>query len=305
MAWRHMEDWKYGSAFLDLGTRWRWVVSFMLLQKEPSLPIGGGGEGWLGSTRYGLDTVEKRKLCTAGNQTWIIQHWLIYPEKKSSVCLCIFSEESSNLPKFYKFPVTHICLSDNIFEYLLLVCYGEPILNEQFLGCKQKGKKYYHYFLILPELVTHTFQISHRWCRNIHQNVNNIFFACIWADMKDGLLESCGYFLWVSLKRSRGIRIAVLSLRHIYIFQISKQNIIFIKVTPHLVIYYTLWLLHVTQTPTKVFVCECFPYILLTVFLGQYGKLWVKKTSEVSTSILANHLAWELTSTKTKFYWAY
>jgi hypothetical protein len=28
MPWRHMGEWRYSSTFLDLGTRWRWVVRF-------------------------------------------------------------------------------------------------------------------------------------------------------------------------------------------------------------------------------------------------------------------------------------
>jgi hypothetical protein len=47
-----------------------------------------------------------------------------------------------------------------------------------FLDVK-KEKGYCHYFLILCGLVT---------CRNIYQNVNNVSYACIWCDMKDGLL---------------------------------------------------------------------------------------------------------------------
>jgi hypothetical protein len=31
MPWGHMGDWRYSSTILNLGTRWRWVVSFMLL----------------------------------------------------------------------------------------------------------------------------------------------------------------------------------------------------------------------------------------------------------------------------------
>jgi hypothetical protein len=45
MLWRHMEEWRCRSTFLDLGTRWRWVVSFMPLLFYPLgrqllVPIG-------------------------------------------------------------------------------------------------------------------------------------------------------------------------------------------------------------------------------------------------------------------------
>jgi hypothetical protein len=45
MPWRHMGEWRYSSTFLDLGTRWRWVVSFTPL---PLYPRGK-------SSRYPLD----------------------------------------------------------------------------------------------------------------------------------------------------------------------------------------------------------------------------------------------------------
>jgi hypothetical protein len=35
MPRRHMGEWRYSSTFLDLGTRWRWVVSFTSLPLYP------------------------------------------------------------------------------------------------------------------------------------------------------------------------------------------------------------------------------------------------------------------------------
>jgi hypothetical protein len=44
MPWKHMGEWRYSSTFLDLDTRWRWVVSFRPLplypRKPPPIPFG-------------------------------------------------------------------------------------------------------------------------------------------------------------------------------------------------------------------------------------------------------------------------
>jgi hypothetical protein len=39
MSWRHMEESRYSSTILDLGIRWRWIVSFTPL---PLYPRGNG-----------------------------------------------------------------------------------------------------------------------------------------------------------------------------------------------------------------------------------------------------------------------
>jgi hypothetical protein len=63
MSLRQTEEWRYRFIILDLGTRWRWVVSFTPRQlyprgkSPPPVPIGD----WVGSTA-GLDTVEYRNL---------------------------------------------------------------------------------------------------------------------------------------------------------------------------------------------------------------------------------------------------
>jgi hypothetical protein len=56
-------DWRYSSTFLNLGTRWRWVVNFTPLPlyprgKSPRYPSVGG---WVGPT-VGLDAMEKWKI---------------------------------------------------------------------------------------------------------------------------------------------------------------------------------------------------------------------------------------------------
>jgi hypothetical protein len=58
--WRCMEEWMYRSHFLDLGTSWRWVVSFTPWTLYPRYPLLRR----LVDPRAGLDEVEKRKFLT-------------------------------------------------------------------------------------------------------------------------------------------------------------------------------------------------------------------------------------------------
>jgi hypothetical protein len=53
-----MGEWRYSSSIVDLGTRWRWVVSFTLREIGPGTHWIGG---WVGP-RAGLDAVEKRQI---------------------------------------------------------------------------------------------------------------------------------------------------------------------------------------------------------------------------------------------------
>jgi hypothetical protein len=57
-----MEEWRYRPTILDLGTKWRWVVSFTLLPVYPGDRASNTHwiVGWVGP-RAGLDAVEKRK----------------------------------------------------------------------------------------------------------------------------------------------------------------------------------------------------------------------------------------------------
>jgi hypothetical protein len=53
MPWRHMGEWRYSSTILDLGTRWRWVVSFMpqplsVGEIAPQYPLDRGPQNWSG-----------------------------------------------------------------------------------------------------------------------------------------------------------------------------------------------------------------------------------------------------------------
>jgi hypothetical protein len=64
IPWRHMGEWRYSSTFLDLGTRWRWVVSFTHLPLYPRGERAPGThwiKGWVGPI-VGLDAVKKRKI---------------------------------------------------------------------------------------------------------------------------------------------------------------------------------------------------------------------------------------------------
>jgi hypothetical protein len=51
MPWRHMGDWRYSSTILNLGNRWRWVVSFTpwpLYLRHPLDRRLGGPQRWSG-----------------------------------------------------------------------------------------------------------------------------------------------------------------------------------------------------------------------------------------------------------------
>jgi hypothetical protein len=76
MSWRHMWKWSYSSNFLDLSTRWWWVVSFMPWPlysqgKNPWCPLGrslGGPQSSSGC--YGG---RREKSCTVRNWTQAVQ----------------------------------------------------------------------------------------------------------------------------------------------------------------------------------------------------------------------------------------
>jgi hypothetical protein len=58
-----MGQWIYSSTILDLGTRWRWLVSFMPLPLWPrGKSPGTHWKGGWGVPRGGLDAVKKRKF---------------------------------------------------------------------------------------------------------------------------------------------------------------------------------------------------------------------------------------------------
>jgi hypothetical protein len=61
MSWRHMGEWRYSSAVLDLSTRWRWVVSFMPQPLYPQVKSPHWIEGWMGS-RAALGAVKKMEI---------------------------------------------------------------------------------------------------------------------------------------------------------------------------------------------------------------------------------------------------
>jgi hypothetical protein len=65
MPWRHMGKWRHSSIILDLGTRWRWVVS---LAPRTLYPRGNRPRyllDWrLRGPRAGLDVVEEIKSCS-------------------------------------------------------------------------------------------------------------------------------------------------------------------------------------------------------------------------------------------------
>jgi hypothetical protein len=58
-----MVEWRYSSTFLDA------LATLPLGERAPSTHWIGG---WVGP-RFGMDAVEERKFCTAGNRTWAVQ----------------------------------------------------------------------------------------------------------------------------------------------------------------------------------------------------------------------------------------
>jgi hypothetical protein len=143
MPWRRMVEFRYGSIILDLGTRWRWVVSFTPLTLFPgSLCIGG----WMGPSD-GLEAVEKRRIlhCLELNPGLPAcspsLYWPSYPDP----CTC------------YGF-VFGVWLVDHLRWYL----YGEFVMN---FGDKTRIYKYAFFSLsshLDQPLYRHTMQFA--WC---------------------------------------------------------------------------------------------------------------------------------------------
>jgi hypothetical protein len=70
-----MWDWNYSSTFLDFGTRWKWVVSFM---PRPLYPRGRSPRYQLDRRLGGLQSrfgpcAREKNLATAGNKTPTVQ----------------------------------------------------------------------------------------------------------------------------------------------------------------------------------------------------------------------------------------
>jgi hypothetical protein len=86
MPWRHMGEWRYSYAFIDLVTRWRWVLSFTLLPLYPKgkssrFPLGrrlGGNQ-----SRSGLCGIKRNLLPLSGIEPLPSSpslYWLSYPD---------------------------------------------------------------------------------------------------------------------------------------------------------------------------------------------------------------------------------
>jgi hypothetical protein len=97
MPRRHIGEPRYISIFLDLGTRWRWVVSYTPLplyprRNSPQYPLDR--MGW---PRVGLDAVQKRRNlhCRESNLSRPARspplYWLSYPDSSHQPgCLYLY-----------------------------------------------------------------------------------------------------------------------------------------------------------------------------------------------------------------------
>jgi hypothetical protein len=63
-----MGEWRYSSIILDLGTRWRWVVSVTPLPLYPQEKINQL-DSWLGGPQSWSGSCEEKNLAPAGNRT--------------------------------------------------------------------------------------------------------------------------------------------------------------------------------------------------------------------------------------------
>jgi hypothetical protein len=84
MPWRHMREWTYSFNFLDLGTRWRWVVSFTpwLLnprRKCPRYPLDRG-LGWAPGSAWRRENLHCRESNPGRPVSSSSLYWLSYSE---------------------------------------------------------------------------------------------------------------------------------------------------------------------------------------------------------------------------------
>jgi hypothetical protein len=89
-----MGEWRYSSTILDLGTRWRWVVSF---KPQPLWP--GGNSPWFPLDRM-LGGPQSQSVC-CGVEENVLPMLGIKPEPSSPQLITITIELSSNLKLTY------------------------------------------------------------------------------------------------------------------------------------------------------------------------------------------------------------
>jgi hypothetical protein len=117
IAWRHKGKWKYNSTILELGTRWRWLVSFM----PPLLSF------WGKSSRYPLH----RRL--GGPQTWS----RLYRERNNFLPLLEIEPPTSNSKGHCPFALLlrqkqsekNSCLA------IFFLAYVDPVRTSRGTGC--------------------------------------------------------------------------------------------------------------------------------------------------------------------------
>jgi hypothetical protein len=97
-----MGEWRYSATILDLGTRWRWVISFTPLPLYPRgiSPRTHCMGSWVGP-RAGLDVVGEMLKCCH----WLIYEWQCRTIKWASQCLHSVGGETVS-----RYPGSGLCL---------------------------------------------------------------------------------------------------------------------------------------------------------------------------------------------------
>jgi hypothetical protein len=132
MPWRRMKEWKYISSILNLGVRWKWVVSFTTLPLYPRAnryPCG-----WVGS-RDNLEVMEERKIVSPyrelnpSSSVFKPVAWLLYRLSYSGLSLRTCSSPKKKL----------ILWGDNDFRQKCLPVPSYPIYEQRQRWCIHGG----------------------------------------------------------------------------------------------------------------------------------------------------------------------
>jgi hypothetical protein len=124
-----MREWKYSSIILDLGTRWRWVVSFMprpLYPQGKSPPSPYPLDRRLGGpqNQSGCFRVEKNLFPLLGIEPWPPSPWpvAILPELYRlllSIYKYMLKAQSNNKLYLWQFKWLHVSVSISHYHHTL------------------------------------------------------------------------------------------------------------------------------------------------------------------------------------------